>query len=102
VLYLVLVGLLALGIATVVRDSAAATGTVLGLLYLAPLLALLVGNPVWQRRIERYGPTTAGLTIQNTTGGHLPIGPWGGLGLLAIWAAASMLAAGLLLRFRDA
>jgi ABC-2 type transport system permease protein len=37
VLYLVLVGLLALGIATVVRDSAAATGTVLGLLYLAPL-----------------------------------------------------------------
>jgi ABC-2 type transport system permease protein len=102
VLYLALIGLLALGVATMVRDSAAATGTVLGLLYLAPILAALVGNPVWQRRIERYGPTSAGLTIQDTTGSHLPIGPWGGLAVLAIWAAAALLAAGLLLRFRDA
>jgi ABC-2 type transport system permease protein len=102
VLYLALVGLLALGVATMVRDSAAATGTVLGLLYLAPILAAFVANPVWQRRIERYGPTSAGLTIQDTTEGHLPIGPWGGLAVLAIWAAAALLAGGLLLRFRDA
>lgn len=102
VLYLALIGLLALGVATMVRDSAAATGTVLGLLYLAPILAAFVANPVWQRRIERYGPTSAGLTIQDTTGGHLPIGPWGGLAVLAIWAAAALLAGGLLLRFRDA
>ncbi len=102
VLYLALIGLLALGVATIVRDSAAATGTVLGLLYLAPILAPLVDNPVWQRRIERYGPTSAGLTIQDTTGGHLPIGPWGGLAVLAIWAAFALLAGGLLLRFRDA
>ena len=102
VLYLALIGLLALGIATMVRDSAAATGTVLGLLYLAPILAAIVGNPVWQRRIERYGPTSAGLTIQDTTGGHLPNGPWGGLAVLAIWAAVALLAGGLLLRFRDA
>jgi ABC-2 type transport system permease protein len=102
VLYLLLIGLLALGVATIVRDSAAATGAVLGLLYLAPILAAFVGNPVWQRRVERYGPTSAGLTIQDTTGSHLPIGPWGGLAVLAIWAAAALLAGGLLLRFRDA
>jgi ABC-2 type transport system permease protein len=102
VLYLALVGLLALGVATMVRDSAAATGTVLGLLYLAPILAAFVANPVWQRRIERYAPTSAGLTIQDTTGGHLPIGPWGGVAVLAIWAAAALLAGGLLLRCRDA
>jgi ABC-2 type transport system permease protein len=102
VLYLALVGLLALGVATMVRDSAAATGTVLGLLFLAPILATFVANPVWQRRIERYAPTSAGLTIQDTAGGHLPIGPWGGLAVLAIWAAAALLAAGMLLRFRDA
>jgi ABC-2 type transport system permease protein len=102
VLYLALIGLLALGVATIVRDSAAATGTVLGLLYLAPVLAAFVANPVWQRRIERYGPTSAGLTIQDTTGRHLPIGPWGGLAVLAIWAAAALLAGGLMLRFRDA
>jgi ABC-2 type transport system permease protein len=102
VLYLALIGLLALGVATIVRDSAAATGTVLGLLYLAPIVAAFVSNPVWQRRIERYGPTSAGLTIQDTAGGHSPIGPWGGLAVLAIWAAVALLTAGLLLRFRDA
>jgi len=102
VLYLLLIGMLALGVATIVRDSAAATGTVLGLLYLAPIVAAFVGNPAWQRRVERYGPTSAGLTIQDTTGSHLPIGPWGGLAVLAIWAAAALLAGGLLLRFRDA
>jgi ABC-2 type transport system permease protein len=103
VLYLALVGLLSLGVAVMVRDSAAAIGTVLGLIYLAPIVAQFVGNPVWHRRLERYAPTTAGLTVQDTAGlRHLPIGPWGGLAVLGIWAAAVLLAGGLLLRFRDA
>jgi len=34
--------------------------------------------------------------------GTLPIGPWAGLGVLAAWAAAALLAGGLLLRLRDA
>jgi ABC-2 type transport system permease protein len=103
VLYLALVGLLSLGVTVIVRDSAAATGTVLGVVYLAPLVALVVGNPVWQRRIERYAPTSAGLTIQDTTGmSHLPIGPWGGIAVLAAWAVAALLVGGLVLRFRDA
>ncbi len=103
VLYLVLIGLLSLGVAVVVRDSAAAIGTVLGLIYLAPIVAQFVGSPVWQRRIERYAPMSAGLSIQDTTGlGHLPISPWAGLGILALWAAAALLAAGLALRIRDA
>jgi hypothetical protein len=41
---------------------------------------------------------TAGLAIQATTGlRSLPIGPWPGLGVLAAWAAAALLAGGLLL-----
>jgi ABC-2 type transport system permease protein len=103
VLYLALIGLLSLGVTVMVRDSAVSIGTVLALIYLAPIVALFVSNPVWQRRIERYAPTSAGLTVQNTTGlGHLPIGPWGGPGVLALWAAGAMLAGGLLLRLRDA
>jgi ABC-2 type transport system permease protein len=103
VLYLVLIGLLSLGIAVIVRDAAVATGTVLGLLYLGPFIAAFVRNPVWQRRIERYAPTSSGLTIQDTTGmRHLPIGPWGGLAVLAIWAGGAMIVGGLLVRFRDA
>jgi ABC-2 type transport system permease protein len=104
VLYLALVGLLSLGVATIVRDSAAATGAVLGLLYVAPIVALFLGSsPVWQRRVERYSPVNAGLTIEDTTGlHHLPIGPWGGIAVLALWAAAALVAAGAQLRLRDA
>jgi ABC-2 type transport system permease protein len=32
----------------------------------------------------------------------LPIGPWPGLGVLAVWAAGALLLGGLLLRLRDA
>jgi ABC-2 type transport system permease protein len=104
VLYLALIALLSLGIATIIRDSAAASGVVLGLLYLPPVsAAVLASNPQWQHRIERYAPMNAGLTIQDSTGLHnLPISPWAGLGVLAAWAAAALLIGGLMLRLRDA
>ena len=103
VLYLALIALLSLGVATIVRDSGAAIGTVLGLLYLSPIFAAVVSSPHWHNDIERYAPMSAGLTIQATTGLRgLPISPWGGLGVLAAWAAAALLAGGLLLRLRDA
>jgi ABC-2 type transport system permease protein len=104
VLYLALIALLSLGVATAVRDSAAAIGVVLGLFYLSPIFAAVMAPyPVWSHRIERYAPMNAGLTIQATTGlRDLAISPWGGLGVLAAWAAAALLAGGLLLRLRDA
>jgi ABC-2 type transport system permease protein len=104
VLYLALVGLLSLGIATIVRDSAAATGAVLGVLYVPPVIALFLGSePTWQRWVERYTPMNAGLAILNTTGlRDMVISPWAGLGVLAAWAAVALLAAGVLLHLRDA
>jgi hypothetical protein len=60
------------------------------------------GNPTWQRRIQRYGPM-ADLNVQATTGlKSLAIAPWAGLGVLAIWAAATLVGRGLKLRLRDA
>ena len=103
VLYLALIALFSLGLAAAVRDTGAAIGLVLGLLYLFPILAAAAANPHWQRRLEQIGPMNAGLQIQATTNLHsLPISPWGGLGVLAAWAAAALLAGGLLLRLRDA
>ena len=102
VLYLGLIALLAIGIATLVRDSAVAIGLALGALYLFPVIAALIGSPAWQRRLERWTPM-AGLSIQSTTGlRSLPISPWAGLGVLAVWAAASLIAGGLAFRLRDA
>jgi len=102
-LYLGLIGLLSLGIATMVRDPAVAIGIVLGLLYLFPIVAALVTDPYFARHLQQAGPMTAGLDIQATTGLHgLPLSPWAGLGVLAAWAAGAMLAGALLLRLRDA
>ncbi len=103
VLYLALIALLSLGIATAVRDSAVAIGTVLALLYLFPIVASVVSNQHWQRHLEQIGPMTAGLYIQATIGVHaLPLTPWQGLGVLTLWAAGALILGGLVLRFRDA
>jgi ABC-2 type transport system permease protein len=103
VLYLTLVALLSLGIGTAVRDSAVAIGGVLGLLYLFPILAVLVTDPALRRHLQQIGPMSAGLAIQDTTNlRHLPIAPWTGIGVLAAWAGAALLAGGLLLKVRDA
>jgi ABC-2 type transport system permease protein len=102
VLYLTLVALLALGTAAVARDSAASIGAVLGLLYLFPVVASALG-PDWSRHLQQIGPMSAGLDIQATAGlPTLPLTPWQGLGVLALWATGSLLAGGLALRLRDA
>jgi ABC-2 type transport system permease protein len=63
----------------------------------------VVTDPHWQRHLEQTGPVTAGLAIQATIGARgLPLSPWAGLGVLAAWATAALLAGGLLLRLRDA
>jgi ABC-2 type transport system permease protein len=101
-LYLVLIALLSLGVATAIRDTAASIGVILGLLFVLPLLAQAVDDP-WRRHIEQIAPMTAGLSIQATTNLRaLPIAPWAGLGVLGAWAAAALLIGGLRLHRRDA
>jgi ABC-2 type transport system permease protein len=103
VLYLVLIGWFSLGVATAVRDSAMAIGLVLGVLYLAPIVAAVVGDPRWHRRLEQYAPMQAGLSVQTTVNvAAQPIAPWAGLGVLAAWALGALLVGGLVLRVRDA
>jgi ABC-2 type transport system permease protein len=102
VVYLVLVALLCLGVATMTRDTAVSIGATLGLLYLPPLLAVAVGEPL-RRHVEQVAPMSAGLAIQATTGVRgLPIAPWAGLGVLAAWAGTALCAGGLTLSRRDA
>jgi ABC-2 type transport system permease protein len=103
VLYLALIALLSLGIATIIRDPAPAIGTVLGVLYLDPIIAAVLHSGHWHNLVERYAPMSAGLAIQATTGlRSLPISPWAGLGVLAVWAAGALLLAALVFRVRDA
>lgn len=103
VIYLALIALLSLGVATAIRDTAASIGAMLGLLYLPPIAAQVVQDPTWRQHLEQIAPTTAGLAIQATTEVHnQPIGPWAGLGVLAAWTAIALLIAAVLLKARDA
>jgi ABC-2 type transport system permease protein len=103
VLYLVLIGLLSVGVAALVRDSAVAAGTVLGVIYLSPVLAGVVTDPAWHRHLQQVMPSTAGLLIQVTAGVRaLPLTPWAGLGVLGLWAAGALIAGFARLAWRDA
>jgi ABC-2 type transport system permease protein len=103
VLYLVLIALLSLGIATAVRDSAAGIGVVLGLLFAFPIALAMVSNPHWHRHLEQIAPMNAGLGIQTTLDVHsLPLTPWAGLGVLGLWAAGALVLGALVLQLRDA
>jgi ABC-2 type transport system permease protein len=102
IIYLGLIALFGLGVATIIRDSAVSIGVVLGMLYLPPILAQAVADPL-RRHLLQIAPMTAGLAIQATRNLRAqPIAPWAGLGVLAVWAGVSLLVGGLRLRLRDA
>jgi ABC-type transport system involved in cytochrome bd biosynthesis fused ATPase/permease subunit len=65
--------------------------------------AAVVSNPTIARHLDQIGPLPAGLDAQATTGiNSLPLTPWQGLGVIALWTAGAVLVGALALRFRDA
>lgn len=103
VLYLVAIALLSLGLAFLLRDTAGALTTALGLLYVFPLIAGFVNSPTWQDNIRKFGPASAGQSITATH--HLdtlPIAPWPGLGVLALYAVTALTCGSIALCRRDA
>jgi ABC-2 type transport system permease protein len=103
VLYLTLIALLAFGITTAVRDSAAGIGVVLGVLLLLPIASVVTPDQVLARHLEQIAPMTAGLYIQATRDlSTLPLTPWQGLGVTALWAAGALALGAAVLRLRDA
>jgi hypothetical protein len=102
-LCLILIALMGLGLAVLLRFSAAAITTGLGVLYVVPLMSDLLGSPTWKDRLERWAPVPAGLAIRATKDlTRLPIGPWPGLGVLAAYALGVLLVGGAIFARRDA
>ncbi|WP_049573555.1 ABC transporter permease subunit [Streptomyces sp. SBT349] len=95
------VAILSLGVAAIVRRSAAAIGIVLVLLLVPRIVAtgLPLDAAAW---LERLTPA-AGFAVQQTVWRYdTAIGPWAGLGVLAAYAAAALALAHWRLRRRDA
>ncbi len=101
-LYLTVLGLFALAIGTMIRHTAGAISTAIGVVFVLPILSgLLPGN--WGAHINAYLPEQAGTLITHTReqSGDL-LSPWQGFGVMCIWTVLLLAVAAYLLKRRDA
>lgn len=101
-LYLALLGLFALAIGGILRQTAAGiTGVIAFVLVLAPLAALLPGSV--GKHVHAYLPSEAGhLIAQAHQGKNDLLSPWQGFGVFCIWTVVLLIVAAYLLKRRDA
>src|SRR5205807_2098000 len=79
------------------------TGTIRVSLAATPRRLVTLADHVLARHLVQVAPMTAGLYIQVTAGlRSLPLAPWQGLGVLALWALGALIAGAVVLRLRDA
>ncbi|MFI0156783.1 ABC transporter permease [Streptomyces lydicus] len=103
--YLTLICVFSMGVATMLRSSAISLGILLPLLLLG---SQGLGNVPALKSVLQYLPDQAGLVLMHLTGpqddprfGH-DYGPWGALMILVSWTAASLLGGHFTLCRRDA
>lgn len=101
-LYLSVLGLFALAIGALIRHTAGAITTVIGVVFVLPILSgLLPGS--WGAHIDAYLPVQAGSLIDEAhqQPGQL-LSPWQGFGVFCLWTAVLLGVAAFLLVRRDA
>ncbi len=101
-LYLTVLGLLALAVGALLRHTAGAIATVIGVVLVLPILTgLLPGS--WGAHVNGYLPEQAGSAVMRAAAqpGQV-LSAWEGFGVLCGWTAVLLIAAAVLLRRRDA
>jgi ABC-2 type transport system permease protein len=102
-LYVTLVGLFAFAAGAIFRHTAATITSIIGLLFVIPILAHLLPSS-WYNDIARWLPDSAGAAISTTVGqqdAHL-FPPWGQFTVFAVYTAILLIVGGVLFRRRDA
>jgi ABC-2 type transport system permease protein len=103
-LYLVVLGLLAVGLGALIRRTAGAIAALFGLILVLPGIVAALPQS-WQDAISKWLPSNAGEALlgggRHFGGGQL-LSPWVGFAVFCAYAAAFLLAAGVLLQRRDA
>ncbi|MDR6867904.1 ABC-2 type transport system permease protein [Microbacterium resistens] len=98
-LYLAAIAAFAVGLTAVLRHVVAGLVSVLALLIVVPpVLSSIPGIG----RLADYTPTSAGRRLISDYETIAQLTPWAGFGVLVAWTLAALLAAGILLRARDA
>jgi len=104
-LYLAVLGLLALGLGTIIRKTAGAIAAVFGLVLVLPVIASLL--PSSMNAFQKFLPSNAGQALVNNGARHgknpIPqLSPWMGFGVFCLWAAVALGIAAFTLARRDA
>ena len=100
-LYLTVLGLLGLGLGAVIRSSAGAIATLLGLLFVPTLLVNLLPQS-WQDSIGGYLPMNAGESVISVHHEAHTLQPWPGFSVFCLYAAVALAAGFVLITRRDA
>lgn len=99
-LYLVVVGVLALAIGSLTRNTAAGISTWVAVFFVIPPIFFALPES-FSRHIEPYLPAGAGQALW-TYPDAPSLSPWAGFGVLCAWTAAAVAAAAWRLKHRDA
>lgn len=98
-LYLAAIALLAVGLGTIMRATAGALATLVGIVFLVPAVASLF--PSWLQGVLDFWPTLGGAAVLATVpDAHYPH-PWLNLGGMCLGIAAVLVAAFVVFRRRD-
>ena len=102
-LYVTLVGLFAFAAGAIFRHTAATITSIIGLLFVIPILVHLLPSS-WYQDLERWLPDAAGRAISTTVSGQDPhlFSPWGQFAVFAVYTAILLVVGGILFRKRDA
>ena len=100
-LYLTLLALFALGLATIIRHTAGAISAFVGVLLILPLLLNALPTN-YQNDISRFLPINIGVNMVQATTQPNSFTPWVGLAVLAAYTVGTLVIGGVLLVRRDA
>jgi hypothetical protein len=99
-LYLTVMGLFALGLGAIVRNTAGGIASLAAIVFVLPPVVTLLPSSV-ANSIDPYLPSNAGGAVWTINPDPNTLAPWAGLGLFAGYAALSLAIAAVLLLRRD-
>jgi ABC-2 type transport system permease protein len=99
-LYLMLVGIFALALGAIVRNTAGGIATFAGIFFVLPPLMNVLPTS-WNNAISQYLPSEAGRQIFSLTHGSHSLAPWPGVAVFAGYCVLALAIAAVLLVRRD-
>ena len=100
--YMTLIAVFSMGVAAMLRSPMLSLGILMPFFF---LISNILGNVDATKKIGRYLPDQAGSKIMQVItpiDDDTPYGPWGGLGIMALWVIAVLVGGYVLLKRRDA